>query len=398
MREKHAINRRFNFIAPFLFFLCVLCASVVNLSAQDFKTVRDGIEYAEMTRTIDNQPVRMNLLRLDLTKVRLDVVHAMDAAIGTETTSSIATRRHALAAINSGFFRLDTSPFAGDPAGIFQIDGKLLSANNGRVALLINNSAVSCTNCRRPVMLTDVSIEHLKTFAEFWNEARKFQINGIDRELKDNEIVLYTPEFGTTTPPSDPKILEIVIDNKRVQSITETNGSTKIPTTGYIVAASGTSRQATSGTAVIGKEGLIIVGSYSEKPESSVAKMAFTSVEDIVGGVPQLIKNSKIDITWEQEKASKSFVETKHPRTAVAKLKDGKFLMITVDGRSESSGGISLYDLASLLLELGATDAMNLDGGGSTTMFLDGKVVNHPSDKEGERKVSDAILVTPRKK
>ena len=90
--------------------------------------------------------------------------------------------------------------------------------------------------------------------------------------------------------------------------------------------------------------------------------------------------------------------ETKHPRTAVAKLKDGKFLMITVDGRSESSGGIGLEDLAKLLLEFGATDAMNLDGGGSTTMFLDGKVVNHPSDKEGERKVGDAILVFPRKK
>jgi exopolysaccharide biosynthesis protein len=89
-------------------------------------------------------------------------------------------------------------------------------------------------------------------------------------------------------------------------------------------------------------------------------------------------------------------VETRHPRTAVAKLRDGKFLMITVDGRSESSGGISLYDLAKLLLELGAIDAMNLDGGGSTTMYLEGKVVNQPSDKEGERKVSDAIIATPR--
>jgi exopolysaccharide biosynthesis protein len=372
---------------------------VVNLSAQDFKVVRDGIEYTEMTRTIDNQPVRMNLLRLDLTKVRLDVVHAMDAVIGTETVSSIAKRRSAIAAINSGFFRLDTSAYAGDPAGIFQIDGKLLSeANNGRVALLINNSSVSCTNCRRPAMRTDVSIEHLKTFAEFWNEARKFQINGIDRELKDNEVVLYTPEFGSVTPPSGSKILEIVIDNKRVQSMTETNGSTRIPAAGYVLAASGTTQQTATQIAVIGKEGLIIVGSYSEKPENSNAKMAFTSVEDIVGGVPQLIRNSKIDITWEEEKTTKSFVETRHPRTAVAKLKDGKFLMITVDGRSESSGGISLYDLASLLLELGATDAMNLDGGGSTTMFLDGKVVNHPSDKEGERKVSDSILVTPRKK
>ena len=77
-------------------------------------------------------------------------------------------------------------------------------------------------------------------------------------------------------------------------------------------------------------------------------------------------------------------------------MKDGKFLMITVDGRTDESAGIDLYDLAKLLLELGAIDAMNLDGGGSTTMFLDSKVVNKPSDKDGERKVSDAILVTLR--
>jgi exopolysaccharide biosynthesis protein len=114
--------------------------------------------------------------------------------------------------------------------------------------------------------------------------------------------------------------------------------------------------------------------------------------------VPQLIKDGKIDVTWEKEGSTKSFFETRHPRTAVAKLKDGKFLMITVDGRSESSGGIGLTDLASYLLELGVTDAMNLDGGGSTTMYLDGKIVNHPSDKEGERAVSDALIVTLRGK
>ncbi len=144
------------------------------------------------------------------------------------------------------------------------------------------------------------------------------------------------------------------------------------------------------------------VGNYENLTDEKVTTLnkamnLFLRAEDVVGGVPQLIKDGKIDITWEQEKSSKSFVETRHPRTAVAKLKDGKFLMITVDGRTESSGGIGLQDLAEYLLGLGATDAMNLDGGGSTTMFVGGQVVNHPSDKEGERKVSDAILVTPRK-
>ncbi|HVF48004.1 MAG TPA: phosphodiester glycosidase family protein, partial [Pyrinomonadaceae bacterium] len=119
---------------------------------------------------------------------------------------------------------------------------------------------------------------------------------------------------------------------------------------------------------------------------------------DIVAGVPQLVAGGRVDVTWEREKSNRGFVETRHPRTAVAKLKDGRFLMLTADGRTEESVGLDLYDLAAYMLELGATDAMNLDGGGSTTMFLGGKVVNRPSDKEGERKVGDAILVSLRKR
>ena len=147
-----------------LLYLCALCCGSF---AQEFKAVHDGIEYAELTRTVSGQPVRMSLLRLDLTKVRLDVVHAGEGVIGTETVSSIATRHHALAAINAGFFRLDTSLFAGDPAGIFQIDGKLLSeANQGRIALLIDNGIKTCEKCKNPQTKTAVTIAHLKTFGE----------------------------------------------------------------------------------------------------------------------------------------------------------------------------------------------------------------------------------------
>ena len=77
----------------FVFVLCVLCASVVNIPAQDYKTLKHGIEYAEVTKEISGLKVNMNLLRLDLKKVRLDVVHALDAAIGTEKTSAMAVRR-----------------------------------------------------------------------------------------------------------------------------------------------------------------------------------------------------------------------------------------------------------------------------------------------------------------
>lgn len=377
----------------FISFLCVLCALCGSIFGQEFRSVHDGVEYAEVTREIGGLPVRMNLLRLDLTKVRLDVVHAMDAAIGTEKTSSIATRHGAVAAINAGFFRLDNSIFAGEAAGILKIDGSMLSeSNSDRVALLIANGAEN----------SSVFIAHVKTIeystAKNWN----LVLSGVNRERKPDELIRYTPEFGRTTL-TDGGGLEIVVRKNRIGQINDGRGSTPIPAGGYVLSASGSFRERLLPLAKVGQKVNLIStlvvdnkGHFMTK-ENEQTVVAFNTSEDITGGVPMLIKDGKIDVTWEQEKTTTSFVETRHPRTAVAKLKDGKFLMITVDGRSESSGGLGLYDLATYLLELGAADAMNLDGGGSTTMFLDGKVVNHPSDKEGERKVSDAILVTLRK-
>ena len=213
-------------------------------------------------------------------------------------------------------------------------------------------------------------------------------------------MIIYTREFNRSTLTGKDG-LEIIVQDGKIIWIEDGKGSNLIPERGFVISASSKFRDNLIGKIKIGQSASIGTQSYpfgfgtKVKPEKFVSR----TIEDMVAGVPQLIKNGKIEITWEQEKSNKSFVETKHPRTAVAKLKDGKFLMVTVDGRQPNfSVGMNLQELAEFLLELGAVDAMNLDGGGSTTMFLDGKIVNKPSDKEGERKVSDAILVTPRAK
>ena len=392
MRSK--LNKQFVRFYILVSVLCVLCASVVNSAAQDYKTLKEGIEYAEVTKEISGLKVNMNLLRLDLTKVRLDVNHAMDAAIGTEKTSSIATRHGAFAAINAGFFRLDNSIWAGDAVGILMIDNRLFSeSTNDRIAMGIINE----------LDVTKVQFGHVRTSLKIGPGIdERFKVDGINRERKSSEIVLYTFDFGLNTLTSDIGS-EFAVESGdtyprfgNIAQIQKGKGCTTLSPNRFVISAEG--------------EPAKRLESYFTKRQKLARWIAnfetiepgethfFRIAEDITNGVPQLIKDGKIDITWEQENATKSFVETRHPRTAVAKLKDGKFLMITVDGRTESSGGIGLQDLAEYLLSLGATDAMNLDGGGSTTMFVDGKVVNHPSDKEGERKVSDAILVTPRTK
>src|SRR4051794_36042185 len=177
----------------FLSLLCALCVFCGWISAQDFKTVHDGIEYAEVTKEISGQPVRINLLRLDLTKVRLDVVHAMDAAIGTEKTSSIATRHGAVAAINAGFFRLDNSEFAGDDVGFLLIDKHLWSEPS------LNRTALGITNARKR---TEVSFNQW-SFAGYLRWKSKDHPNvlkGFNREVKANEVIAYTPAFGNMMP------------------------------------------------------------------------------------------------------------------------------------------------------------------------------------------------------
>lgn len=377
--------------------LAVFCLSI---SAQDFQAVRDGIEYAQVTKQMKSadgkdENVVINLLRLDLKKVRLDVVHAMDSAIGLETVSSMATRHGAIAAINAGFFRLDKSIFAGDAAGVLMIDNYLISESiNNRIALFIDNFEPNQTI----VKFAHININHI-----FKIKGRDFYYSGINRERKESELIEYRPFFNRTTLTNNDG-LEVVIRKSKITAINNGKGNSVIPQDGFVISASGKMREEILPLLKIGRK----VKGYTVTPftteagfpndESNRTNQAFSRSEDITNGVPQLIKNGKIEITWQEEKSSKSFVETHHPRTAAAKLEDGKFLMVVVDGRSEASGGISLPDLAAFLLEQGAVDAMNLDGGGSSTMFLGGKVVNHPSDKEGERKIGDAILVFPRRK
>lgn len=100
-----------------------------------------------------------------------------------------------------------------------------------------------------------------------------------------------------------------------------------------------------------------------------------------------------------------AFNRLRHPRSAAAVTKRGRVLLVTVDGRNERSAGMSLFELTHFLRWMKADDAINLDGGGSTTLWIQGQpaegVVNYPSDKKtwdhaGERKVANVLLVMKR--
>ena len=94
-----------------------------------------------------------------------------------------------------------------------------------------------------------------------------------------------------------------------------------------------------------------------------------------------------------------SFTRARHPRTAIGIKADGKIILLTVDGRQANSAGMSLPELTSTMRWLGCVSALNLDGGGSTTLWVADKgVINYPSDNkkwdhEGERKVANVVIL-----
>jgi exopolysaccharide biosynthesis protein len=89
------------------------------------------------------------------------------------------------------------------------------------------------------------------------------------------------------------------------------------------------------------------------------------------------------------------WVAKRNPRTIAGVDARGRILLVTADGRSTASLGLSIAEGAAVAQALGMREAINLDGGGSTTMVVDDQVINKPSDATGERPVGDAILVLP---
>ncbi len=114
-----------------------------------------------------------------------------------------------------------------------------------------------------------------------------------------------------------------------------------------------------------------------------------------VGGGPVLIQNGEINITNDQEiKFGGRAINDKHPRTAMGYTGDGKLIMLVIEGRFPGKAeGASLIQTAQMLKQAGCIEALNLDGGGSSTLLINGKQTITPSDKEGQRPVPAVVLV-----
>lgn len=120
-------------------------------------------------------------------------------------------------------------------------------------------------------------------------------------------------------------------------------------------------------------------------------------MQTAIGGGPVLLHNSAIRIANNEEmKFSGKGIRDKHPRTAMGYTQDNKLVILVVEGRNENAGGATLVQEAQILKDLGCIEALNLDGGGSSCLLINGKETIRPSDKGNQRAVP-AVFIIKRK-
>lgn len=225
------------------------------------------------------------------------------------------------------------------------------------------------------------------------------------RRLDGCQITLYTPRMGESTRTNRRRGKEIIIDTLRM------------PLTANYAQAYSVRGVASNGNSLIPKEGAILwISSRVKTPGISqfrsgakgtlmlsLSPPQWNEARHAIGGRLRLLKAGKINQTLvEMHHAEKrhtpgkraSVLNLSHePRTALGYNADTLFLVVADGRQPKYSTGLTLYELASILIELGATEAINLDGGSSSTFVVNDAVINRPSGQR-EREVLNAVFIT----
>jgi len=137
-----------------------------------------------------------------------------------------------------------------------------------------------------------------------------------------------------------------------------------------------------------------IPGTPAEIPDLNSASL--WDVDGAIAGGPALIKSGKTRITVDEEVFFGTTIPDVHPRTAAGIDEEGNLLLMIVDGRQRNSRGVTLTELSDLMKAVGAVDAINLDGGGSSTLVVGNTLLNRPTGGTFQREIVSAIGITCR--
>ena len=328
-------------------------------------------------------PWAVHIVEVDLTRcgVALRTVKALDRLVGRETTTQLSARlanrtnRPVYAVINGDYFSFTP---AGYPVGTQVIEGDPLRGFTSRPVFGITTGAATFFGA-------DQLTGTLRSRRGVSADMRR--INEAPDTLR---IALYNSFVGATTL-NDEGAVEVVTRITRralgvgdtvravAQSIDTLAAGVAIPGDGIVLAGKGRGAAYLRTNIAVG-DTISWVMRFPGAPGP---------IAEMIAGDPHLLRAGISLAPFAGTVAAE-----RHPRTAIAVTSDRKVLLVTVDGRQPGySVGMTLVELTDLFSRLGAREAINVDGGGSTTMVVNGRFVNRPSDATGERPVANALGV-----
>jgi Phosphodiester glycosidase len=350
-----------------------------SFKSAERQTLGTGLEHDTLTGRTPDEVI--NVARID--RGAPFELHAVPAnggiGRGLERTSSICGRVHCVAAVNGDFF----GPRGDIPLGAVVSLGQLLRAPlNGHPQLMLSGAgAPSAGDLALTATLVTDDLQSLGT-------------DGVNQTLTGNGVVLYTTAIGSTTgTPNGTTEIAVTARNPagplllgkttlvHVDRTPTHGGNAPVPANGAILAARG------SGVARVND--LLRRVRAESSPDALLRVGSSGDTAESIGGGPMLVHNGAVAVP----DVRNDFFLGRHPRTIVGWTSRGDILLVTVDGRQPGrSAGMTLVEAARFMIAMGATEAMNLDGGGSTTFVAKGRVLNRPSDRAIRRGKRTIVL------
>ncbi len=333
-----------------------------------------------LTKIRQRKPLlRIFVLTANISKrLTMDVALAGPSLPARATTSDIARRNGAIAAVNGDFGSVA-------PINTFQQDGQFVRVSSSPGILFSVSKDEQTVTVGRPEPLVTATDPNGGTWTvDRWN-------NG---PLGVGEIGAYTPFGGTLWPPPPATCSARLLPTASFAPTANGLGfqqSFTVEQRGCFESAPPATDAVVLSALPASDEALQILSLQAGSAVTLEWTLGLTNVWDAVGGSPILVANGRRVVGT----CTTSFCSSRNPRTGVGVTAGGKILMVVVDGRQAGwSVGVSLPKFAAIFRRLGAVSALNLDGGGSSTMVVRGDVVNRPSSGR-ERSVSTALMVLP---
>lgn len=314
--------------------------------------VGKGIKHIKLVRYYQGRPVRLNVIEADLNvnpKLRVEPVLASTTLSRKASITAMAKRNNSLVAVNGAFFL----PQTGCPLGTMMVNKKLYTGPVfNRVAMGIFDNGFAMDRVKLNA-----------TIKSGWNTIKLDNIN--QPRMSIAYTIAYTPDWGQLSPTTPKNGVQIVVSNNNIISITKSR--VQIPKDGYVIVGPAS-----------------VLGSLKVKEKISLDIKTlpdWENVNHIISGGPYLVKDGKVYVDIQDQKLLA--IGGRNPRTAIGYTKDNHFIIVTADGREGSSIGLTLKELAYYMQKIGCVNAMNLDGGGSTVMYVKGYITNKPPVKGG---------------